>query len=496
MRMKVENRQEEVNALLQQIFTDQGKSDFDSDSQTIPGHVFDTVDDCSDQKLLDLARGARNGEKFKALFDRGEFDEYHSHSEARMGLLCLLAFWCRKDPDRMDRLFRESALYVQNPEKWDDRRGEQTLGHFEILKAIKQTDSMYQPSESGGGSGGGYVVINADELSDLPIPRDRVKGVLPETGIGAIYGPSGCGKTFLVFDLAAACAKGQDWFGHRVVSSPVMVVALEGGSGLRNRARAYSMKHGTHGGVRCIVHQPFSLTDPECIQRLIQTVKGANAENGILIIDTLNAAASGIDENNSQDMGKVLVGLRMIQSAVGGLVLIVHHAGKNTSSGMRGHSSLFAAMDVVMEVSNSEGKRSWKLTKSRDHEGGISHPFELEHVEIGVDEDDDPISSCIVKTDCASASFADRDEPKRPKLSENQEFIFVKLSEMLQQQEGGILLNDIIDVTHSGMKCTDPSRSKERAKDAINALVHRGMFSLNNDMVSKGDAFDAWNNPR
>ncbi|MBF0429292.1 MAG: AAA family ATPase [Magnetococcales bacterium] len=495
MRMKVENRQEEVNALIQQIFADQGESDFDSDSQTIQGHGFDTVDDCSDQELLGLARVARNGEKFKALFDRGELDEYPSHSEARMGLLCLLAFWCQKDPDRMDRLFRESALYAQNPDKWDDRRGEQTLGHFEILKAIKQTNSMYQPRESGERSGDSYVVIDADELADLPIPRERVKGVLPEAGIGAIYGPSGCGKTFLVFDLAAACAKGQDWFGHRVESSPVMVVALEGGSGLRNRARAYSMKHGTHGGVRCIVHQPFSLTDPECIQRLIQTVKGANAENGILIIDTLNAAASGIDENNSQDMGRVLNGLRMIQSAVGGLVLIVHHAGKNTSSGMRGHSSLFAAMDVVIEVSSAEAKRSWKLTKSRDHEGGISHPFELEPVEIGVDEDNDPISSCTVRTDCASVTFADLVELPRLRLSVNQKLIAEKLSEKLQQEDG-IFMSNFIDETHFSMKCTDPSRSKERAKDAINALVHRGVFCLDGDMVSKGDAFDAWNNPR
>jgi hypothetical protein len=66
----------------------------------------------------------------------------------------------------------------------------------------------------------------------------RVKGLLPATGIAAIFGPSGSGKSFLAKDLGANIALGQDWFGHRTTRCHVTYVMLEGEGGLRNRVAA------------------------------------------------------------------------------------------------------------------------------------------------------------------------------------------------------------------------------------------------------------------
>ena len=74
--------------------------------------------DGSDEDLLSRARQARNGGKFSALFDRGDVSLYNGDDSAADLALCIeLAFWT-PDPDRIDRLFRQSSLCR---EKWSSR---------------------------------------------------------------------------------------------------------------------------------------------------------------------------------------------------------------------------------------------------------------------------------------------------------------------------------------------------------------------------------------
>jgi len=91
-----------------------------------------------------------------------------------------------------------------------------------------------------------------------------------------------------------------------------------------------------------------------------------------------------------------------LQSAVGGLVMLVHHTGKDATKGMRGHSSLIAALDAAIEVSRNGDQRSWQVAKSKDGEDGAAHPFKLEVMELGIDADGDPVTSCVIKADSSS----------------------------------------------------------------------------------------------
>jgi hypothetical protein len=43
----------------------------------------------------------------------------------------------------------------------------------------------------------------------------------------------------------------------------------------------------------------------------------------------------------------------------GDFVMFVHHAGKDSQKGLRGHSSLLAALDTVIKVSNAANQRIW-----------------------------------------------------------------------------------------------------------------------------------------
>jgi putative DNA primase/helicase len=96
--------------------------------------------DVDDRDLLDLARGARNGADFDRLY-RGEHG-HRSQSEADLALCGALAFWTGPDPDRIDRLFRGSALMR---DKWDSPRHGSTYGRETINTALAGRTEFYTP---------------------------------------------------------------------------------------------------------------------------------------------------------------------------------------------------------------------------------------------------------------------------------------------------------------------------------------------------------------
>jgi hypothetical protein len=234
-----------------------------------------------------------------------------------------------------------------------------------------------------------------DVLRSEPI-RWRVKGVIPERGIAAIFGPSGSGKSFLVVDMAINIAKGADWFGYRAKSCPVTYVCLEGEAGLSVRLAAFRTKGSIPKGI-AFIDQPVNLLAANDLRDLVQAIRANQMGEGIVIIDTLNRAVPGMDENSSVDMGHAINACKLIQQGVGGLVLLVHHSGKDATKGMRGHSSLHAALDAAIEVKRSGDDREWSVAKAKDGADGKAHPFMLEVVDMGEDEDGDPITSCVIR---------------------------------------------------------------------------------------------------
>jgi len=224
----------------------------------------------------------------------------------------------------------------------------------------------------------------------------RIKGVIPDSGIAAIYGPSGSAKTFLALDMALSLSIGLPWFGMRTKACPVVYVCLEGEAGLSNRVSAYLTRNDAAGEVYFLT-QPVSLLNEKDAPELAKAIHESEAAGGVVIIDTLNRAAPGMDENASGDMGKVIAMVKGLQSALGGLVMLVHHTGKDATKGMRGHSSLIAALDAAIEVTRSGDQRSWQVAKSKDGEDGKAHPFRLEVVQLGIDDDGDPVTSCVIQ---------------------------------------------------------------------------------------------------
>ena len=326
-----------------------------------------------------------------------------------------------------------------------------------------------------------YKLLGAGDLRNLPPLAWRVRGVLPAVGLAALYGASASGKSFLAFDMAAAIAEGKPWFDCRVIAAPVVYCALEGEAGFKLRAQAWEVSRGR--SLPDDLHmmlQPFNLTEPQDVYDLAAVVPAG----AVVILDTLNRAAPMADENSSRDMGEILQAAKTLQAAIGGLVLLVHHTGKNAAAGLRGHSSLFAAMDAAVEVTRDGDRREWRVAKSKDGQDGGAYPFKLNLEVLGTEPTGESITSCVVLRD---TQLQDVRAVKLPQGG-NQRVILDALRPLFKDGTTGkpgapplarcIELEAAVTAGAGKLTCQTDRRAT-RTRDAITGLVARGVMSCN-----------------
>jgi KaiC/GvpD/RAD55 family RecA-like ATPase len=328
-----------------------------------------------------------------------------------------------------------------------------------------------------------YKLLNSADIAKLPPLKWLVRGVLPSEGLCAVYGASGSGKSFLVLDLATAVAEGSEWFGYPVSQTNVAYVALEGEAGYRQRVKAWEMANGRvlPDGLRLVL-QPFNLGDPTDTADLAAAIKAEFPSGAVVILDTLNRAASGCDENASADMGRLIAAARELREMSGFMVLLVHHSGKDATRGLRGHSSLHAALDAAIEVRRDGDRRKWVLQKAKDAGDDAEQPFRLVTVELEEDEYGKLVKSCVVRPDYSDTS--NRRKPNEPKGG-NQKLVLDGLEELLKDScdfgKGGapahrpcVQLEKAVAGIGPRLTC-EPKRRNERARTAITALIANGI---------------------
>lgn len=328
-----------------------------------------------------------------------------------------------------------------------------------------------------------YKLLGSSEMSALPPTEWRIRGIFPAKGLCAIYGASASGKTFLAFDMAANIAMGGTWFDYKVKPTVVVYVGLEGEGGFKARVKAweFARRQSLPDNFK-IVLQPFKLTEPQDMVDLAAAVNDLGP-NAVIFIDTLNRAANGADENSSKDMGAILLGAKALQEAVSGLVVLIHHTGKDEGKGLRGHSSLFAALDGAVEVTRKDDVRSWTVAKSKDGQDGGKHGFTLSVVGLGFDEGGE-ITSCTIERAAVPALTVEqaRGEPRGGNMKVAWDIIqaLLRAAESvagdLVGSSGSIAFSDATTAVAAALADKAGAHRWARATDAINALVGKGIY--------------------
>lgn len=320
-----------------------------------------------------------------------------------------------------------------------------------------------------------YTPYTSQHVASMPVPPWRIKGILPTQGLAAIYGPSTSGKSFLAIDIAAAIAFGNTWFGHHVKKAPVMYLALEGEGGFPKRLRAWEQYNccPLPDNLQFIIGQPFELNNPAHVQQLAAVIK----RGSVIIIDTLNRSAPDTDENTSKDMGAILAGCKLLQHLTQGLVILIHHTGKDETKGLRGHSSLLAAVDASIEVKRADEARSWTVAKAKDDSDGAEFCFKLAIEFLGLDAEGDSITSCAIEPTTEAAL------PRPKGLKSNQKAVLAAVEAALV--DGPVSFEIALLAACDALSHIDTQNRTARARTALNSLIKIGKLNFDGTDVSK-----------
>lgn len=252
----------------------------------------------------------------------------------------------------------------------------------------KLLDTVFTPSQA-------RPILTANYL---------IKGWLGCGQMSVMYGPSNVGKSFAALDMAWHVASGEMWHGFRVSGGPVLYLATEGGSSFHNRIYALAQKYERTDVPLYIRPSPVDLLRPNAdlaeIIALVAEIKEASGQECVqIVVDTVSRAMAGGNENGPEDMTAFISNVDAMRADTGAHCMLVHHSGKDVAAGARGHSSLRAATDteIEMELSREDGLRFARATKQRDMETGAEFAFKLDVITLGVDQDGDDVTTCVIE---------------------------------------------------------------------------------------------------
>lgn len=232
---------------------------------------------------------------------------------------------------------------------------------------------------------------------------------LPLTGVALLTGPPQGGKTFLALELARCVATGKPFFtvAPDVGGGTVLLYAGTEGSGLSERLAA--LEEPERLPISALVIGGLGAADAmETLKAELRAkIDDMVAKHGVpvrlLVLETLSASGLIKDENSNSEASEAFVKLAALGRALGVLVLVTHHPGKNGSA-ERGASAIRGSADYMLEVRRDSDKasvRDLELVKARNAPQRTLGSFTLVPVVLGHDSRGREVVSLCVSSGAA-----------------------------------------------------------------------------------------------
>lgn len=240
-------------------------------------------------------------------------------------------------------------------------------------------------------------LLTGSNILTMPPRRWLVPGWLPLDSVTALYSKPGVGKSFYALSVALEIARGGSWCGTRLEPTNVLYVAAERPTDIRDRGEAWCEHHARNFPENLVLFpEAPQLTkgNEHEVEALVALIRENEAR--VVILDTYARMTIGIEENSSKETGPVMESLSQIREATnGGLVLVVHHTGKDNSKGLRGSSAFLGAVDLSIELSPDGGALKSSVTKSNAGKEPLPEYYKLEPVTL------DPIPGELERREAA-----------------------------------------------------------------------------------------------
>ena len=245
-----------------------------------------------------------------------------------------------------------------------------------------------------------FRLIRFDAVKLDGNPQYLVQKLVPRDGITVVWGPPKCGKSLWVQDISMHVALGWEYRGRRVGRGPVVYIACEGERGLRARIEAWRRERlETYEYIVPFWLLPTQLNLIDEWSELVASIRKAIGEvpPAAIVIDTLNRSLVG-SESSDEDMGAYIRAADSVRGCFPGCALIVvHHCGHDATR-LRGHTALAGALDCEISVKRSaDGLITTEVERMKDGPEGERTASRLQVVDVGVDSDGEPITSCVVQ---------------------------------------------------------------------------------------------------
>jgi DNA-binding MarR family transcriptional regulator len=200
--------------------------------------------------------------------------------------------------------------------------------------------------------------------------------------------------------------------------------------------------------------EPISLVDPHSIDRFL--LGTSHLQAGLVVIDPLAPCLEGLQEKDNSDMQIAANRLNTIRNATGGALLVVHHAGWDTTH-ERGATALRGACRVVAKLSQDDtGLIAVESAKANNGDFAPRY-FRLVQQPTGI-YDDDGIELIDVAPIVASKVRL-KDAP----ISARQ-FEIMECLNLAQYQDGGATFTQIKEHTEI---------SPSTINKSIDTLIHK-----------------------
>lgn len=249
----------------------------------------------------------------------------------------------------LDELEREAKPYDLD----DDPDVQREL---DLLRVKTRARELYEAERSPSrGAQGQAVLRTLTDLALLPKVGWTVQGVVQEGEGTLVYGPRGSGKSLVALDLACHVVAGLPWRERAVRQGPVVMVALENAFALYDRVTAWKDQHpGADTSRLYFVVEPLRAREDRDVEALVGAVEQLGQQPAMVVVDTQQRFAAGLDENAGQDMQYLVDVVDGLRRRLGCSVLMVHHAGKDPSRGARGYSLIEASYTAVIAVTQQK----------------------------------------------------------------------------------------------------------------------------------------------
>jgi hypothetical protein len=141
----------------------------------------------------------------------------------------------------------------------------------------------------------------------------------------------------------------------------------------------------------------------------------------MIVLDTQARVTVGLEENSAMDMGHLVNQMEQLRQVSGACVIAVHHLGHNGKEG-RGSTAVVGAVTSEILVAREEpegeggeaaphegGPRVIRVecVKQKNAEDGESRLFEMRQVDLGIDQDGNPVTSAIIRETASIEVYLD-----------------------------------------------------------------------------------------